>query len=166
MTPPKLDGFSKALTARLTRRRSLRSLAVAGPAALIAGTVVSPAARTAAQDQDNDTATTTCALSFVGEVSVGPDNGTKFAGTLTIRIKPDGAIDGGTLATDDGGRFAVVGQAVGRALNLRATVADGRWLTLTGTAADVVVACASPIDGLFCGPQRGDLGTWTALPTS
>jgi hypothetical protein len=162
MTPPRFDGLARALATRLSRRGSLRSLLATGPAAVLIGGAAMRVDRVAAQD--NDTNSSICAMKFDGEVAVGPDEGTTLAGTLRMQIARDGAIDGGAVETADGTQLAVVGQATGRALNLRVAVADGRWMTLTGTAAEDVVTCNSRIEGMLCGPQRRDLGTWTALP--
>jgi hypothetical protein len=164
MSPPRFDGLSRALAARLSRRGSLRSLLATGPAVALIGGGAVRADRAAAQD--DDTNSSICALKFDGEVAFGPDEGTTLAGTLRMQIGRDGAIDGGAIEIDERTQLAVVGQATGRALNLRISVADGRWVTLTGTAAEDVRACTSRIEGMLSGPQRRDLGTWAAVPES
>ena len=98
-----------------------------------------------------------------GAVLVGPNEGRRYRGTLTFRIDDGGAIDDADWETDDGDRFDAVGQATGRALNLRIELDDGAVLTLTGTGERDLLLCRGAIAGLFSGPEAGDLGSWTTV---
>jgi hypothetical protein len=86
----------------------------------------------------------------------------ELAGTLTVTLGPDGAIDQGGFTLSDGVTLPVVGQATGRELALRARVGLGQTLVLIGVADQAVTQCAGAIDGLLTGPQPGDLGDWQA----
>jgi hypothetical protein len=115
----------------------------------------------AAQD-DEDEEEKICSLTLVATVAVGPDKDEVYEGKLRMVIGPEGTIDDGTLETEEGDEYELVGQATGRALNLRITIADERYLSLTGTGQQDIVLCRGSIDGTFGGPRTGDLGTWYA----
>ena len=59
----------------------------------------------------------------------------------------------------------MVGQATGRAINLRAE-AEGGPIVLVGTTERDLAACRGAVDGLLTGPQAGDLGDWHATATA
>ena len=151
----RFDALSRSLAGRSSRRQTLRRLGAGGLGASLLG--LAGRRGTAAQDDE-----TTCTLTLVATVAVGPNQDDVFEGELTIVIGQDGKIDDGTFATTEGEDLAVVGQATGRALNLRITSADGDSLALTGTGQEDVVRCRGDIEGTFGGPRTGDLGTWSA----
>lgn len=161
MGPARFDALAAALTARLTRRRALGTVGVAGLAVAAAGR----AAHGGAVAQDDDMSRQTCALDFAATVAIGPSAGRAIAGKLKLKIGPDGAIDSASLTTTDGQGYVAVGQALGRALQLRITVADGQFVALAGTGEQAVRLCSGRIDGTFGGPQGHDLGTWSAVPS-
>src|SRR5690349_11946463 len=154
----RFDALSRSMADRSSRRGALRRLGGGGIGAALLGIT---GMRAAAQDQDDDEETT-CRLVLVATVSVGPNKDKVYEGDLEMVIGDDGAIDEGTLTTDDGDEYELVGQATGRALNLRITIDEGQWLSLTGTGEIDVDRCRGGIDGTFGGPKTGDLGTWYA----
>jgi hypothetical protein len=107
--------------------------------------------------------TQTCALPVYAEVYVGPWLGTVYQGTLSLDIGEDGAIDSGILTTLDGASYPLVGQADGRALDLRIDLGNGLLLTLTGTAENDFAICQGAAAGSFGGPEMGNMGTWTTV---
>jgi hypothetical protein len=124
----------------------------------------------AAQDE-------TCRLAIVATVRLGPDATERMQtdvpgelrGVISFALGPDGAIDAGRLLLDGGPEVPVVGQATGRALNLRAdlqAVQEGLALVLVGTAEEPVSRCTGAVDGMLTGPLPGDLGDWHATATA
>ena len=113
----------------------------------------------------------TCSLSLVANVRVGPSSssslgGTTLAelrGTLAFGLDRDGGLTAATFRFDDGTAVPAVGQATGRALNVRFTVGHGQSVVLVGTAQNDLAECTGPAGGLFTGPQVGDLGDWHAV---
>jgi hypothetical protein len=152
----RFDALSRSLAGRTSRRQTLRRLGAGGLGASLLG--LTGRSRTAAQGDDE----TTCTLAVVATIAVGPDQDDVFEGELTMVIGADGAIDDGTFETTEGEDLSVVGQATGRALNLRITLANGNSLALTGTGQQDIVRCRGDLSGTFGGPRTGDLGTWTA----
>jgi hypothetical protein len=119
----------------------------------------------------------TCRLAIVATVGLGPDATERMQtdvpgelrGEISFSLSPDGAIDAGRFLLDGGPEVPVVGQATGRALNLRVdlqAVQEGLALVLVGTAQEPVSRCAGVIDGLLTGPLPGDLGDWHATATA
>jgi hypothetical protein len=116
----------------------------------------------------------TCRLAIAANVRLGPSAGALIKGTvpgelrgdLSFALGPDGAIDSGQLRVADGSTLTVVGQATGRAINLRVRVGSGQTLVLVGTAEQGLDRCTGAVDGLLTGPQRGDLGDWHATATA
>ncbi|MER3485630.1 MAG: hypothetical protein C4345_06355, partial [Chloroflexota bacterium] len=125
MDGDRFDRLSRSLAERSSRRQAIRRLGAGG----VAGGVLSALGFRAAQAQE----IRTCRLELEATVAIGPNRRTIYAGELTLEIDPEGAIDQGTLVTEDGDTYDLVGQATGRALNLRITVGDGQVLALTGT---------------------------------
>jgi hypothetical protein len=154
----RFDAFSRSLADRSSRRGALRRLGGGGLGAALLGMT---GMRAAAQD-DEDDEETTCRLVLVATVAVGPNKDTVYEGDLEMVIGDNGAIDEGTLTTKDGDEYELVGQATGRAINLRITIDDGQYLSLTGTSQQRITRCRGGIDGTFGGPHTGDLGTWYA----
>jgi hypothetical protein len=152
----RFDALSRSLAETTSRRQTLRRFGAGGIGASLLG--FAGLRNAAAQDNEDKT----CKLQLVATVAVGPDKDDVFEGELTMVISPEGAIDDGSLKTNDGDEYELVGQATGRALNLRITVADGQYLSLTGTGQQDIILCRGGIDGTFGGPQTGDLGTWYA----
>ncbi|HET7091824.1 MAG TPA: MXAN_6577-like cysteine-rich protein, partial [Thermomicrobiales bacterium] len=86
----------------------------------------------------------------------------ELAGTLTVAIGANGAIDQAAFELPDGTMLPAVGQATGRELALRVRVGLGQTLVMVGVADQDVAQCSGAIDGLLTGPQPGDLGDWRA----
>ncbi len=157
MDGDRFDRLSRSLAERSSRRQAIRRLGAGG----VAGGVLSALGFRAARAQEDEIRT--CRLELEATVAIGPNRRTIYAGELTLEIDPEGAIDQGTLVTEAGDTYDLVGQAIGRALNLRITVGDGQVLALTGTGQQDIVLCRGSISGTFGGPEVGDLGTWTAV---
>ena len=104
-----------------------------------------------------------CALPIYAEVYVGPYLGTEYEGAISLDIDETGAIESGTFQTIDGQSVPLVGQADGRALDLRIDLGNGLLLTLTRTAELPFSVCQGAAAGSFAGPEMGDMGTWTTV---
>lgn len=161
MDPDRFDAITRRYAAT-TRRNALRGLLGAGVLTTF-GFRSAPAALAAS----------TCTLTWTANVRLGPDTGSllvtgasqpgEVKGTLSLTIGDDGAIDQGQLRLADGTNLSVVGQAVGRALNLRLQDSNGRALIAVGTGEQAITACSGKIDGPLTGPNLGDLGEWHAV---
>ncbi len=162
MDPNRFDALTRRTATATTRRDALRGLAGGGLLAVLGFKAVQDAAAQA-----------TCTMTWTGNVRLGPDTGVmlvpgastpgELTGTLTVTLGDDGAIDQGQLQLPDGTTMTVVGQATGRALNLRLTDTTGRVLVAVGTGEQAIAACSGRIDGSLTGPQNGDLGEWHAV---
>jgi hypothetical protein len=152
MDGDRFDSLSRFL-GRRTSRRLVLGRAGAGGAGALAATVGLAHSRAAAQN--------TCSIDLVATVLLGSSKDTTIAGKLTFKIGDDGAIDSAELVTDNGNSFSAVGQATGRALNLRIDLGDGTFLSLNGTAQQDVLLCRGAMAGVFSGPQADDLGSWS-----
>lgn len=159
MDPHRFDRLSRAFADGLTRRQMVGGLGAGGLAAALFGSRVG-----AAQSGD----VRTCTYDFTATIDIGPGSHAKntrdVVGELRLTIGPDGAIDQGTLVGGDGAESAVVGQAVGRAISLRISVAANQTLVAVGTAQFPVVGCKGPMGGPLTGPRRHDVGDWSAAP--
>jgi hypothetical protein len=147
-------GRFDSLSRSLANRRSRRSLGAGG---LAAGLLTAFGAERA------NAATGDCSLRISAKTSAGPHKNTTYAGTLTMTIDQKGAIDSGVFKTDDGVSHPLVGQAVGRALNLRIALADGKTLALAGTADLDLILCRGDVSGTFGGPGDTDIGMWRTV---
>lgn len=103
-----------------------------------------------------------CVLGIAGTVSLGPNTGQSFQGTLTISIGQDGAIDSGTVQFDDGTTQPVVGQATGRSIRLRVGTDPNSVLTFVGSGVFPVEQCSGELSGAFAGPGVENVGVWIA----
>lgn len=115
MDPRRFDRWSKAVASSLTRREAVGGAGVAG---LLAALMPWRGGNLAAAQAER----TTCTYEMEAAIAVGRGarNQTRMiAGELRITIEPDGAIDDGVLIDADGAESQVVGQATGRAINLR-----------------------------------------------
>jgi hypothetical protein len=112
---------------------------------------------------DRAAAQGTCSLQIQATTVTGPDQNTIYTGALNLALGDNGAIDSGSFDTSDGVSHPLVGQAVGRALHLRITLATGQVLALEGTAANDLVLCRGEASGTFGGPDDLDLGTWRTV---
>ncbi len=116
----------------------------------------------------------TCSLDIVANVRLGPSEGAilqgsvpgELRGEIAFALDPEGRIDGGTWRLEGGGELAVSGQATGQALTLRVQAGIGQTIVLTGAGEEDFAVCTGAADGLFTGPQRGDIGDWHAIATS
>jgi hypothetical protein len=171
MDDRQFDTISRSLASRSSRRQALRS---GGAGAAILGLLGLRAARSAAaQDDDIGNAGETglgddgtCRLQFEGTVRLGPSAApgqtSRITGLLSFRVGSDGAIDQGTLETDDGAQYPVVGQGSGRSVALRIQVGDD-VLVAVGAGENALSDCNGEYGGPSSGPVRGDLGDWVAL---
>jgi hypothetical protein len=153
----RFDALSRTIAERSTRRQTIRRFGAGGLGASLLG--LAGLNRAAAQADAEDK---TCTLQLVATLSAGPDRNDVYQGELKLVIGPDGAIDEGTFKRDSGKTFDLVGQATGRALNLRIALDGGTYLSLNGTGQQDVALCRGGIDGTFGGPQTKDVGTWFA----
>jgi hypothetical protein len=156
----RFDSISRAIAIRSNRRQAIRQVGAGGALAAVAG--VLGLGRLSAAAQDDDIAADTCTLQFRADTAVGPEKGDLYEGEIELEIGETGAIDNGLLRTKEGDEYELVGQATGRAINLRITLAKDRFLSLTGTAEQDVILCRGAIEGTFGGPRSRDLGTWSA----
>lgn len=165
-----LDTISRSLASRTSRRQALRS---GGAGAAILGLLGIGASRpVAAQDDDVGNTGQTglsddglCRLQFEADVRLGPssqsDGAARIAGVLSFGISGDGDISG-TLETDAGERYSVIGQESGRSIALRIHIGDD-VLVAVGAGENPVRACSGEYGGPASGPMRGDLGDWIAI---
>jgi hypothetical protein len=153
----RFDHFSRSLARGLSRRTLIGGLSAGG---LLAGAGARPVA---AQGEDEPRI---CRYRFEAGLSVGPSLSDaelrSLEGFLEIEIGADGAIDRGALTFPDREPATVVGQATGRAINLRVRLDKERVLTAVGTGSAAIERCRGELVGLLRGPNRGDLGDWTA----
>lgn len=156
MDQNRFDGLSRSLARRTSRRKAVRQLGAGGVAGGIGAMLGAGVLR--AQDTAH-----TCELPIYAEVYVGPYLGTVYEGTLSLDIGGDGAIDSGVFTTLDGAVYPLVGEAEGRALDLRIDLGNGLLLTLTGTAENDFAICQGAAAGSFAGPEMGNMGTWTTV---
>jgi hypothetical protein len=172
MDPQHFDALSRTFAQASSRRQALARVGAAG---LLAGLTTAlgrgrSEALPAVQGEP-------CRLAIVATVRLGPDATERMQtdvpgelrGELSFALGSDGAIDAGRLLLDGGPDVPVVGQATGRALNLRAdlqAVQEGLALVLVGTAEQPLNRCTGAVDGLLTGPLPGDLGDWHATATA
>jgi len=166
MDEQQFDALAKTVARAPSRRQVLRTL---GGGSLLAGLGValgraSAPAPIAAQGAP-------CTLAFVGTVRLGPSAGQMLAGgtnpgelrgTLSFTADQTGAIAQGQLQLADGSTVPLVGEATGRALNIRLALGGQQVFVAVGTAAQDLTMCQGAADGLLTGPQLGDLGDWHA----
>lgn len=107
-----------------------------------------------------------CVLGIAGTVSLGPNTGQTFQGTLTISIGQDGAIDSGTVQFSDGTTSPVVGQATGRSIRLRIGTDPASAMTFVGSGVFPVDQCTGDFSGAFAGPGVQSVGVWIANESS
>jgi len=172
MDPRQFDALSRRLASGVSRRQAVARFGAAG---LLAG-LSSALGRepTAAAPLEQDATQDSCLLEIVAAIRLGPSAGViidgnvpgELRGELSFALGADGAIDSGRFRLDGGAELPVVGQASGRALNLRVDVAANQTLILVGTAAQLLEQCTGDVDGLLTGPRVGDLGDWPATATA
>jgi len=107
-----------------------------------------------------------CVLGIAGTVSLGPNTGQSFQGTLTISLGQDGAIDTGTVQFTDGTTSPVVGQATGRSIRLRVGSDPATAMTFVGSGVFPVDQCTGDFSGAFAGPGVQNVGVWVANETA
>jgi hypothetical protein len=159
MESKRFDALSRTFAARTSRRDALRRFGLGG---LGAGAL----AAAGVNDSVAATATAVCVLTLTAPVVTGPDKGTAYDGDLSLTIGSTGAIDDASLKLTNGKTHKAVGQATGRALNVRIDLGGGKTLALSGTGEQDLILCRGAIDGTFGGPDVADLGTWHAIKKS
>lgn len=122
------------------------------------GNTLAPAALPGTQFGSGDQ----CVLGIAGTVSLGPNTGQSFQGTLTFSIGQDGAIDSGTVQFTDGTTSPVVGQATGRSIRLRVGSDPDSVMTFVGSGVSPVDQCTGDFSGAFAGPGVQNVGVWVA----
>ena len=147
MDAGRFDSISRSFARRKSRRAAIQSLGAAG---LVAALGVEPASA----------ASGNCSMHIVAKTSVGSNANKTYSGTLNFSIGDNGAIDTGTFDLDDGSSLSLVGQATGRAINLRITLADQSTLAFVGAADIDLLLCRGDASGVFGGPDDSDIGTW------
>ena len=170
MDPIQFDALSRKVASGVSRRQAVARFGAAGLLAGLSGALGRE--RTAAAVSAIQNAT--CLLEIVATIRLGPSAGVIIDGTvpgelrgeLSIAVGADGAIDSGRFRLEGGAELPVVGQADGRALNLRVDIAADQTLILVGTAAQRLEQCTGDVDGLLTGPRVGDLGDWHATATA
>jgi hypothetical protein len=156
MDDEKFDHLSRSLVVRADRRQALRTAGAGGVLGAVAGAFGLRRASASAITDPVD-----CTMPLIAKVAVGKNKGKRYAGDLAITIETNGAIDTGQLTTSDGKTYDVVGQADGRSINLRITIASDQFLSLIGTGQQDLNLCKGRVDGTFGGWAESDLGTWT-----
>jgi hypothetical protein len=173
MDPMQFDALSREVASGVSRRQAVSRFGAAGLLAGLSG-LLGRAPTAAAVTVAQDATPITCQLDIVAAIRLGPSAGViiegnvpgDLSGKLTIEIGADGAIDRGRFRLKGGAEFPVVGQADGRALNLRVDIDTDQTLVLVGTAVQRLEQCTGDIDGLLTGPRVGDLGDWHATATA
>ena len=157
MDPNRFDRLSKSIAKRLTRRQMLGGLGAGGLAASVLKEDGSRAA---------DTGAVTCIYDFDGTIDLGPSStlpsSNQISGELTLTIESDGSINSAKLDLPGGQTWRVVGQATGRAINLRFSVPNTGAFIAVGTGRNDVANCTSAMSGPASGPKRRDAGSWSA----
>jgi hypothetical protein len=170
MDPKQFDALSRTLANGLSRRQAVTRWGVAGVLAGLAASLGRGRGEAALLTMQAET----CSLDVVANVRIGPsENATlqgdvpgELRGEIAFALGPDGRIDSGQWRLAGGGELPVVGQATGRALTLRVQAGIGQTIVLTGAGEEDLAVCTGAVDGLFTGPQRGDIGDWHAMATS
>ena len=158
MESERFDALSRSFADRSTRRKTLKMFGAGGLGAAVLGLTGGKAALAADPK--------TCVLDLRALVVAGAGTGKSFDGKLTLVINDDGAIDDGDLVTSGGTSHPLVGQANGRALDVRVDLGGGQSLALLGVAQQDLILCRGQIDGTFAGPEFGDMGVWTTAKAS
>src|SRR5215216_2146850 len=143
MEPQQFDAFSRTLVTGVSRRRAVARFGAAGVLAGLVGALGSDRPLRALAQAE------TCRLSVVATVRVGPSANAAIAGgqpgelrgDLSFALAQDGAIDDGRLRLSGGQELSVVGQATGRAIDLRVEAGIGQVLVFTGTGAQPLQRC-------------------------
>lgn len=167
MDDRQFDTISRSLASRTSRRQALRS---GGAGAAILGLFGIRSAK--AQDDDLSADHETgmgddgiCRLDFEAIVRVGPSSGesdrSRLAGVLSFEIGDGGGITNGSLETEDGDSYTVVGQGSGKSIALRIHIGED-VLVAVGAGDNSVKTCSGEYGGPASGPVRGDLGDWIA----
>lgn len=168
MDGKRFDGISRGIARRLSRRRAIGGLGMAGAAGAlgIAGGTTIPVAARAAQGDDD-----VCVLAFQAAVRLGPSldgNENEWAGELRFSLDEDGAVSDGSLlldGLDEQDAFPVTGQATGSTLIFRIeTLEDGAAVVAVGAGERDISRCRGTYSGLLSGPLPGDIGDWYAAP--
>lgn len=100
-----------------------------------------------------------CTGSFEGNVTSGPDAGLTLAGTITLRVEPNGRIEGVFVETD-GSRVQVEGRFSAPMIKLRFELPRDESIVGTGELPGGFTPCTSNFGGTFKGPQHNDRGDW------
>jgi hypothetical protein len=168
MDANRFDHISRSFAERTTRRNALRGL---GGSGLVAAVAAGLGLSRAESFWANDSAT--CALDLVANVRLGPNMNTaiggktrgELRGSLRFAIGDNVRLVDGVLKVEDSVELSAVGQVAGPALTVRVTVPLGGTLVMVGAGEKAMRSCNGAVDGLFTGPDAGDLGDWHAVAT-
>jgi hypothetical protein len=150
------DDISRKLASRTTRRDAVRK---GGIMAAVAGALgIRSIAH--AQDDDDPAETFDCDWGFKALIIEGPNKDATFEGLMKVAIERDGAIDDGTLETEEPEPYRVVGNTRGKVLSLRITISNDEELACTGVGSRDIKSCQGRISGTLAGPEFGDIGVW------
>src|SRR4051794_23542100 len=122
MDSKQFDALSRALGRGISRRRAVTRLGATGLVAGL-GTLIGRGGVEALPATQSET----CRLTIMATIRIGPSASTIFQGSgpgqlrgeLSFGIGQGGTIDTGSLKLEGGTNLPAVGQATGRALNLR-----------------------------------------------
>jgi hypothetical protein len=176
MDGTRLDGLSRSLARRSSRRNALKMVSSAGLAGAIAVGSAAELVRSAAAQSTPAAGDGPVILPFSAEVRQGPSAGTALKGFLTLPRIESGTIDHAVLIpiNDDntlGQTIPVSGQVNGRAISLLFVIGDSAYLYGTGTMSapltdaptmgdDGKLSAPFAMGGPFVGPNGGDTGDW------
>ena len=156
MDGKQFDEISRRLANRSTRRDAVRT---GGLMAAVAGAFgMRSIAR--AQDDEDEEITYDCDWGFRALVVDGPNADTTYEGSMQVVIERSGAIEDGTLETEDPEPYRVVGNSRGKAISLRIIISNDEELACTGVGSRDIRSCQGRISGTFAGPEFGDIGVW------
>ena len=104
-------------------------------------------------------------VDFNATIRRGNRAGTTFLGVLRLTVAASGAIDDGQLLLDEDSTVPVVGQVIGRAVNLVLALPDGTTLFGTGVSQFPLApgAVAGPLGGTFVSSLDGEGGDWAGV---
>jgi Stigma-specific protein, Stig1 len=132
--------------------------------AAVAGAFGGRSVARAQSDDENEP--TPCEWTLRALVVSGPNEDTTYEGALRVAIERDGAIDDGSLESEEQEPYDVVGNTRGKAISLVIKLSDELSLHLTGAGSRDIKSCEGQIAGTFAGPEFGDIGVWMVTRTS
>lgn len=158
----RFDMWAKHLAGRISRRRAVGAVGVAGAGAIF-GPPEIPDAISA-----QSTRLVTCSWRIEAKVSSGPSVGQRIDGVLEVRIDRTGDIARASLTLDSEETPPPVlvgeGTANGRSIDLHLSGLPCVTLAFLGVGAGEMRTCPGRIAGTFQGPELDDVGGWRTHP--